>query len=197
MSYRCISKTERGWNEPENFWVVSVFSTTPCSAAFIIHIDTRVCLRRITLHLQICYWLEDFNVLLYVCIIKPKLLHLISAQKLFVSPACVLGITFCACPCPQGPSCCHKETLHQRPDCVGSVAPVCVGMERICRRRGELRSWITVLCSSPSGWTFCAALYHSFCFHLCVRMARLCWFSWGSGLKASFLPLYFLCSSPW
>lgn len=149
------------------------------------------------LHLQICYWLEDFNVLLYVCIIKPKLLHLISAQKLFVSPACVLGITFCACPCPQGPSCCHKETLHQRPDCVGSVAPVCVGMERICRRRGELRSWITVLCSSPSGWTFCAALYHSFCFHLCVRMARLCWFSWGSGLKASFLPLYFLCSSPW
>lgn len=74
------------------------------------------------------------------------LLHLISIQKLFVSPClCAWDNVLCMFPCRQGPSCCHKETLHQRPDCVRSVAPVCVGMERICRRRGELRSWITLL----------------------------------------------------
>lgn len=124
------------------------------------------------------------------------LLRLISiyqhTEAVRISVLVCLDNVLCMFPCRQGPSCCHKETLHQRPDCVRPVAPVCVGMERICRCRGELRS-----CSSISGWTFCATLYHSFCFHLCVRMARLCWFSWESGLKASFLPLYFLCSSPW
>lgn len=88
------------------------------------------------------------------------LLHLISTQKLFVSPClCAWDNLLCMFPRPQGPSCCHKETLHQRPDCVRSVAPVCVGMERICRCHGE--SWITPL-------LHCAVLQY-------LRMNVLCY----------------------
>lgn len=173
-----MNKTEWGWNWIEYFWVVSVFITTPCRAAFIIHVDTWVWL--------LDWWVSVCDTSLYICrhwtglccvyvigspwrilmcffmcallnqssvvsAANSVLLHLISIQKLFVSPyLCAWDNVLCVFPCPQGPSCCHKETLHQRPDCVRSVAPVCVGMERIRRCHGELRSWIaSSLCCVP------------------------------------------------
>lgn len=52
----------------------------------------------------------------------------------------------------QGSPHCDKETLHQCPDCVGSVTSVCVVLERIHRCQGELMSlkrltWSFYLCT--------------------------------------------------
>lgn len=130
-----------------------------------------------------CWWLSNYCLCWYVLRDHPTVIKRRFTSVLIVSALSPLFVWAWREFTDVRVSSCPTLSLHSAPDFKIEVMYFCLTL---------LSDTFAVV---SLDWACCFWGYLSVCLH--VRLTRRYWLSWGSGLRASFLPSYFLFFSPW